>query len=403
MRCEFGALARDAQLKVMSFVALSVVLCSFGCREQQAEQSSRTPSKAPIVEEKRPIPGGKTIAPSGGPPFPYTIEPWCAAFSPDGKQILVGFGHHMFVAHDRQKPPGWSVQLFDVESGKHLQTLNGHRGDVRFVAFFPDGKTAISSGGGGCLIWDLKKGAEVSRFLLHFDYGALLPDGRRLLCSSNRKLELWDVLQGTRLNKYDEIDNMVRSITVSPDGKHALLGCVPEMINGKGDLTLFRLWDVERGRLLRNFDRGNHHLDAPCAFSEDSKLAVMVRWNRDPTNENAVLWELDSRRETKEFPAFAFEPIAAHLSLKENRIVVAGSRGELLCLDVESGKELWTTKGPALGFFAFWANGKLGLSAGGTQRTQMNLILWDTESGRELRQLQPNFQERPRPPVVNHP
>ena len=307
----------------------------------------------------------------------------------------------MFVLTTQHKPPGWSVQLFEVESGKHLRTLNGHQGDVDFVAFFPDGKTAISAGRDGWFrVWDLDKGVEVRRFRGNVDHAAMLPDGKRLLGSSSR-LQLWDAVEGKLLNEYDEFQNSVSSITISPDGKRAILGCVPGG-NGFSDSTLMRLWDVENGKVARKFDPKKDRLGNPNAFSEDSKFAVSVRWHAVTQKAAAVLWEVPSGNETNEFPAFAFVPYAIYLSLKENRIVLAGGQGELVCLDAKSGKEAWATKGPAVEFFVFSANGKLGLSAAGGvtkyYHQRMDLVLWNTETGKELRRLTPNFDE-PQPPL----
>jgi WD40 repeat protein len=367
-------------------VALALVVLSSGCREQEAEKSS-PPSKTPVAER-----GG------GEPkPRPYTLRTACAAFSPDGKQVLVGFGHD--ILSGAKKPPGWSVQLFDVETGNHLRTFNGHQGDVNFVAFFPDGKTAISAGQDGwCRVWELDKGVELHRFAAKVEHAALLPDGKRMLCSF-RKLELWDAVEGRRLNEYDQFKNAVSSITVSPDGKLALLGCVPGG-EGVSDLTVLRLWDIEKGKVVRKFDPKKDRLTHPNAFSEDSKLAVAVAWNADWKRANAVLWDVSSGNKIKELPAFDLVPLAIYLSLKDNRIVIAGDQGELVRLEARSSKELWAraapTKGEAIQFFVFSRNGKLGLSGVGgrdnNSRQRMDLILWNTETGEELGRLRPKFE-----------
>ena len=54
------------------------------------------------------------------------------AFSLDGKYVLTGSQNH-------------TVRLWDVTTGKTVQTLNAHAGDVYGVAFSPDGQTVITA------------------------------------------------------------------------------------------------------------------------------------------------------------------------------------------------------------------------------------------------------------------
>jgi WD40 repeat protein len=56
----------------------------------------------------------------------------CVAFSPDGKLLAAGNRYH-------------TVRVWDVASKKEIKTLGGHMSDVWSIAFSPDGKTLAAA------------------------------------------------------------------------------------------------------------------------------------------------------------------------------------------------------------------------------------------------------------------
>ncbi|MDE0316188.1 MAG: sigma-70 family RNA polymerase sigma factor [Candidatus Poribacteria bacterium] len=81
------------------------------------------------------IPHFKEIA-KGDKSFSHT-----SIFSPDNTILIVGFW-------------GGNIELWDVNTGEILTTLNGHSVSVQNLSFSPDNKTLISVGGGTILFWD---------------------------------------------------------------------------------------------------------------------------------------------------------------------------------------------------------------------------------------------------------
>jgi WD40 repeat protein len=111
------------------------------------------------------------------------------AFSPDGQRLATGGKKN-------------TVIIWDVETGRELQTLQGHNGEVYTVAFSPDedGRWLASAGEDSAVkIWDSHSGAFVRNFRGHTGLVSSLafsPDGRRLGSGSrDTTVKIWDVTQ----------------------------------------------------------------------------------------------------------------------------------------------------------------------------------------------------------------
>jgi WD40 repeat protein len=100
------------------------------------------------------------------------------------------------------------VKLWELESGREVQTLQGHTGYVASVAFTPDGRHLASGSGDGTVkLWEVASAREVQTlrghpnffllnfFLLHPVLSvAVSPDGHYLASGgANKKVKLWDV------------------------------------------------------------------------------------------------------------------------------------------------------------------------------------------------------------------
>jgi WD40 repeat protein len=223
------------------------------------------------------------------------------AFSPDGKRILLGCADH-------------TVRLLDTETGKVIRALKGHGGPVRSVAYFKDGKRALSGSMSDYTIreWDLERGKELRRFkgeerpdslCISADERSLVTteggtvrlwdlelwkpshtleghdsrvhgafftsDGRRIISGSLGEVRVWEAKTGKSLGKFGDGDFFVESVAVSSDGGRVLLGGINEL----------QLWDVETGKLLKRFDKARGTVRV--AFSPDGRYALSGEmWGR---------------------------------------------------------------------------------------------------------------------------
>jgi WD40 repeat protein len=71
------------------------------------------------------------------------------AFSPDGRTLASGSGPSSFMDNGEER----CIRLWDVRKGKAIRAWGGHSDGVTSVAFAPDGKTLVSGGDQGVLVW----------------------------------------------------------------------------------------------------------------------------------------------------------------------------------------------------------------------------------------------------------
>jgi WD40 repeat protein len=70
----------------------------------------------------------------------------CVSFSPDGRTLAIGVG-----SGDSRG----EVKLWDMSQGHVRAVLKGEMGDVRSLAFAPDGKALVAGSGEAVVLWDL--------------------------------------------------------------------------------------------------------------------------------------------------------------------------------------------------------------------------------------------------------
>jgi WD40 repeat protein len=204
------------------------------------------------------------------------------AFSPDGKWLAAGLWAG---GKDGVSSPGNDIAVWDTATGELTRTLQGHAEGVLAVAFSPDGKLLASGGWEGVVkVWDVASGRERATL----DFPALRkrlgaanpicvesvtfsPDGRTLVTcvgvsmirekpAGAGEVTFWSTTNDRVVATLQGIDEMVRRVAFSPDGK---------LLATAGSSGSIRLWDTATYRAA-----GEMKGWLPIAFSPDGRELV---------------------------------------------------------------------------------------------------------------------------------
>jgi eukaryotic-like serine/threonine-protein kinase len=262
-------------------------------------------------------------------------------FSPDGRKAL-------------SCGDGAIIRLWEVDSGKQLQTFLGHRGGVWSVVFSHDGRHALSAGDDGTVrYWDVDTGKELRRFEGHSGivYSAVLSsDERRVLsCGRDNSIRWWDVVTGRQLRLLEVKNSPIRCVALSGDDRSALSG---------GADMLGRVWDLETGAELHRLE-GHTGQIWHVAMSSDGQMGLTAGFDKI-----ILLWNLRTGKLIRRFQGHEGEVNNLVFTPDGKRFLSASDDKTVRLWEVETGKELSRWKGHSgwVGAVAISPDGKFALS-----------------------------------------
>jgi WD40 repeat protein len=267
------------------------------------------------------------------------LSSYAAAFSPNGKYVLVG---------DTDAP----ARLWDIENNRVVYSWQNdvdEVGTTTAVGFSADGKVAATSEQDTVVLWEMATGEPMIRlsFPVKIKSLALSQHGDYLLLALyDRTAVYFDVIANRviRLLEHDgsavnsPINQLINVVALSPSGKYALTG---------GDDQTAKLWNLETGEVLRSWKHSN--IVNIVAFYPKGGFVLTGAangqthfWNMKTGKEHFTLrtspWP--KNLPLPDFPSFQTTTSAIAFSA-DNKYLVTGHPSQKLCLwQVANGEKI---------------------------------------------------------------
>ena len=183
------------------------------------------------------------------------------AYAPDGKQLAVA--------------TSIGIWIYDSQTGREVDMLQGHTHDITGIAYAPDGRTLVSgswSTDDTVILWDTVSGTPKTTLPGFGAYSiAFSPDGKTIATGGYEDVQLWDAVSGERKVSFKtESNKVIDQLAFSPDGKTlATVGFISDAI---------RLWDVATATHKATL-QGHTNSVVSLTFSPDGSTLASGSWD----------------------------------------------------------------------------------------------------------------------------
>jgi len=275
--------------------------------------------------------------------------------------------------------------------GQSIETViqKGHELAVIAVAMSPDSNyVATGSRDKTAKLWDLGSGREVRSFLGHeatvngLDFSH---DGKFLITSSaDKTARIWEVISGKEVFKTEAENKILTDVAISPDAKYFVTA-------GYGDSA--KVYDFHSKKLIIkipvNADQGGGY-GINIAFSADSKWLGFGEDNRVATLYSTADWQQKYKFDyTEGWCGGCFTDIS--FSVDNKSFYMASNKGPVKKYNISNGQLIkkYTETVENLQSISLSGDSKKLLVAKDTQ-----IIIYDTDSGKELNVINPQLAEQ---------
>ena len=229
----------------------------------------------------------------------FSAEATGAAFSPDGKNIVV-------VSDDQ------SMNIYDAEHGKLIKKMGGYLVTMDKAGLDYDANSR----------WDyyIKKYTDLKN-----DF-AISPDGKYLAKGKISDIvRLWDIKSGKLIREFHGHEKAVLCMAFTPDGE--------KLVTGSADKTI-RVWDVETGEEL-NVLKGHWEVVFSLNINKEGTKIISGSWDS-----NARVWDLNTGELLESYPYDQASPYQIEFYGNDIYAIVAGLDKTLKMYELDSKTEV---------------------------------------------------------------
>ena len=222
-----------------------------------------------------------------------------------------------------------SVHIIDTTTWKKVKSITLMGSSIRSVIFSPDGNTLISANSSSTNkdysmnLWDVNTGKLKTIFKGHTDTVtsmAFSSDGETLITSSwDRSVRIWDVVTGENKYTFNRKVTGDSKIIFYPHSNTIAIA-------GYNKSNVYE-WDIDTGSLI---GKTPIPLTYNSTFSPDGSLIAI------PFNDNLSLWDFESEKKLFELTSHTYDISTIDFS-PDGRTFVSGGHGELFFWDVMTG------------------------------------------------------------------
>ncbi|XP_022249946.1 apoptotic protease-activating factor 1-like isoform X1 [Limulus polyphemus] len=193
--------------------------------------------------------------------------------------------------------------------------FKGHKGEVKWCAFSPDGALIVSGGVDRVAkVWSINTGdvyLSLSDHTFPIDYCCFSPDGSQIATASSDSIILWKSFCGTRLKTFNHSCHSVISCQFSKYETH--------LISAAG--RFIWKWDIGIQKLLRRYNNlRSHYYTTCCVLSPDEQYIAAG------TSECAVvIWSVNSGQVVVSFKGHS-EPVQTVDYSRDGRMLLSASK-----------------------------------------------------------------------------
>ena len=249
------------------------------------------------------------------------------AFTPDNKTVATG-------STDK------TVRVWDAKTGKELLSLEAHTGAVTGLAFSFDGKKLVTGGygprqkgtevfTGEVKVWDVSSGKllqTMEKTNLAVEAVAFDPNGRQVAANSGKLVHIWDIMTGTRKVTFEGHADPVRGIGFDAQGARLVTA---------GEDGTVRVWHPDTGKLINTL-KGHQGLVLATAVAPNGVRAVT-----GGQDHSVRIWNIETGKEEAKLTKHGGPVSGVAMNPDgKNFASASGLDGTVRVWETETGKEL---------------------------------------------------------------